>query len=401
MANQEQLEILKQGVEVWNKWRKENNETEIDLSGVDLHGKNLNEIDLSFGDLSNANLQGAKLVQADLYGISLIDAELSNANLSKSDLRKANLAQAKLCRANLRETDLDGTDLSIADLTKAKLNGANLNMVNFHGAELQDANLSDTYLWDVEFNRANLRGAIMSNAHTGQTNFGDINLSETYGLESVIHDLGSTIGVSTLRLSKGTIPDIFLQGCGLSDIEIESGRLHNPELTNEEVIKIQYRIYDLRATQAIQISPLFISYSHGDRLFVDQLDSALKTKGIRFWRDIHDMVAGRMETQIDRAIRQNPTVLVVLSKNSLKSDWVQHEVRKARELEKEMGRDILCPVALDDGWKSAPWPARVMEQIIEYNILDFSGWEDESTFNKMFSKLLNGLDLFYKKPEKS
>ena len=63
------------------------------------------------------------------------------------------------------------------------------------------------------------------------------------------------------------------------------------------------------------------------------------------------MKAGRIETQIDRAIRQNPTVLLVLSENSLNSDWVEHEVRTARGLEKEIGRDVLCPVALDDSWK--------------------------------------------------
>lgn len=107
-----------------------------------------------------------------------------------------------------------------------------------------------------------------------------------------------------------------------------------------------------------------------------------------------------METQIDRAIQQNPTVLLVLSKNSLASDWVQHEVRKARELEKALGRDALCPVALDDSWKSARWPARMMEQVTEYNILDFSQWKDEITFEVTFAKLLGGLDLFYKKLEK-
>ena len=31
MANEEQLSILKQGVEVWNKWRKENPNVRIDL----------------------------------------------------------------------------------------------------------------------------------------------------------------------------------------------------------------------------------------------------------------------------------------------------------------------------------------------------------------------------------
>jgi len=153
----------------------------------------------------------------------------------------------------------------------------------------------------------------------------------------------------------------------------------------------------IRATQSIQISPLFISYSHTDTSFVDYFDSSLTKKGVRFWRDIHDAKAGRLETQIDLAIRQNPTVLLVLSKNSLNSDWVQHEVRKARELEKELGRDTLCPIALDDSWKSSNWPSRIMEQVTEYNILDFSGWENKQTFASKFAKLLDGLNLFYKK----
>ena len=155
-------------------------------------------------------------------------------------------------------------------------------------------------------------------------------------------------------------------------------------------------MYDFRAGQAIQISPLFISYSRADGDFVDKVEVRLKRRGIRFWRDIHDMKAGPIEKQIDRGIRQNPTVLLVLSEHSVKSDWVEHEVRMARELEKEMARDVLCPVALDDSWKSSRWPKRVMEQIMEYNILDFSEWRDNSKFDGMFRKLIDGLELFYK-----
>jgi len=36
MANQEQLDILKQGVEVWNEWRAENLGVHIDLREADL-----------------------------------------------------------------------------------------------------------------------------------------------------------------------------------------------------------------------------------------------------------------------------------------------------------------------------------------------------------------------------
>ena len=111
---------------------------------------------------------------------------------------------------------------------------------------------------------------------------------------------------------------------------------------------------------------------------------------------MHDLKSGRIETQIDRAMRLNPTVLLILFSTSIKSDWVEHEVRTARGLEKELARDVLCPVSLDDSWKDNPWPKRVMEQVMEYNILDFSAWEDDSQFGKTFSKLIDGLALFYK-----
>jgi hypothetical protein len=126
------------------------------------------------------------------------------------------------------------------------------------------------------------------------------------------------------------------------------------------------------------------------------MEGYLNKKGIRFWRDIHHSTAGRLEKQVDRAMRLNPTVLLILSTNSVKSDWVEHEVRLARKLEIETKRDVLCPVALDDEWKSCQWPERIKEQIMEYNILDFAKWSDDSFFERMFTKLIEGLDLFYK-----
>ena len=216
------------------------------------------------------------------------------------------------------------------------------------------------------------------------------------GIGTVKHYYPSQISTGTLKLSEGKIPDDFLRGCGLSDWKIESAKLYDPDLSNQEISKIQYKIFDLRATQSIQVSPLFISYSHADSAFVDKLEEQLNAKGVRFWRDVHHATSGRLEKQIDRAIRHNPTVLVVLSENSTQSDWVEHEVKEARRLEKELKRDVICPVALDDSWKESPWPARVMEQVMEYNILDFSDWQDDSTFGETFKKLIDGLELFYK-----
>ncbi len=359
MANQEQLDILKQGVDVWNKWRKDNPTIKIDLSNANLKD----------GDFSRVAFWGANLNQADLSG------------------------------SNLSEANLYESTLGLSNLMAANLNEAHFKSANFFLTNCEFANFSKTELWGVKFSQVNLAQTDFKDAYLGQSIFVDTDLSQPLNLHTITHFESSTIGEETILRSKGKIDESFLRGCGLADWQIESSKLANPDLSNEEIVKIQYRVYDLRATQSIQISPLFISYSHADNTFVDELEKSLNEKGVRFWRDIHDMTAGRMETQIDRAIRQNPTVLLILSKNSMNSDWVQHEVRKARDLEKELGRDALCPIALDDGWKSSRWPQRVMEQVMEYNILDFSKWEDESTFKAKFAKLLSGLDLFYKKPE--
>jgi hypothetical protein len=262
------------------------------------------------------------------------------------------------------------------------------------GADLRGADLTMADLTMADLRRADLSGVTF-----GSTNFGLVNLSEDLGLvglETAKHESPSTIGTDTIQIAKGRIPVEFLRGCGLSEWEIESAKLYNPGLSNPEISEILYKIHDLRATLPIQISPLFISYSYADGVFVDKLEFHLNERGIRFWRDVHDAKAGRLEKQIDRAIRQNPTVLLILSEGSTNSDWVEHEVATARELEKELGRDVLCPVTLDESWKACDWPKRLMRQVMDYNILDFSMWKNDTIFRTTFKKLIDGLELFYK-----
>jgi uncharacterized protein YjbI with pentapeptide repeats len=337
MADAKALERLTKGVKVWNKWVEKNS-----------YGA---EPDLSKAQLRNANLKGFELV---------------NANLTSADLRGADLSGANLAFALLESAQLNEADLSEVDLTEATFTNADLTGSNFRKATL------------------------------ATTIFAGVDLSQVKGLEDVVHTHPSSLGIDVIRSSKGNIPETFLRGCGLSDAEVEFAKLYNPHLRSEDVNRILYKIYDLRDIQPLQISSLFISYSHADSEFADKIGDNLTKRGVRYWRDTHDMKAGRMEKQVDRAIRQNPTVLLIISEHSMKSDWVEHEVRTARELEKELSRDVLCPVALDDSWKSSRWPKRVMEQIMEYNILDFSAWEDDVKFEGMFRKLIDGLELFYK-----
>jgi uncharacterized protein YjbI with pentapeptide repeats len=431
MANAEQLSILKRGVEAWNGWRAKNiyvytdlNEADLnglDLSGADLRiahlrranlfradlsGANLSGADLSDTDLREANLSEANLAKANLNGANLgsafvRDANLRQANLLAANLRKAilrdaNFSEANLIVANLEAADLSGANLSKTNLTKADLSGISLRRADLSKAKLTKANLNASNLLEAKFIETDLTGTIFSEASLGNTVFVSSDLSQAIGLEGVDHRGPSPISIDTFLLSRGKLLEVFLRGCGLGDADIEYTKLANPALGMEEVNKILSKIRDLRAAQAPQISPLFISYSQVDSQFVDKVGNRLTKNGIRFWRDIHDTKAARMEKQIDKAVCQNPTVLLVLSEHSLSSDWVEHEVRTARWMEKEIGRDVLCPVTLDDSWMDSHWQKRIMEQMREYTILDFSAWRNDIKFDDMCQSLIDGLELFYK-----
>lgn len=65
MANEEQLKIFKQGVEVWNQWREEHPDVNIDLRRANLKNKNLNGINFCGADIRGTDFQNSQLVKAD------------------------------------------------------------------------------------------------------------------------------------------------------------------------------------------------------------------------------------------------------------------------------------------------------------------------------------------------
>lgn len=402
MANPEHVEILKQGVDVWNEWREENPGVVPDLKnavllGIDLKGGHLWRVDFRDAILQGAELQGADFREAILHGSNLELTNLYRADFQRAELQRANLKDAYLRRAIFDDAILYEANLHGVDLSKASLRRASLKLANLKETNLFRANLQEAHLQGANLQQTKLEGADFDSVWLSNTQFNEVDISKCLHLEACHHMGQSDISTSTFEKSQGQILIKFLRGCGLSDWEIESVKLYQPNLSNQEIIDINYRIIDIRMTQAIQINPLFISYSHADSAFVDKIGEALTKKGVRYWRDIHNAKAGKLEKQVDRAMRLNPIVLIVLSETSTNSDWVEFEAGKARKLEKELGRDVLCPVAIDDSWKDCDWPGRLRTQIENYNILPFKGWEDQAVFDRMFAKLLGGLDLFYKK----
>ena len=123
----EHLEILKQGVDVWNQWREDNPEVSpvliyfrTELVGMDLAGVNFSGMELE-SDLSSANLESASFT-----GASMGRTVFFGANLSGSDLSGAHAISTVFTSADLTGADLSGLELLFADFKDADLSRSNI-----------------------------------------------------------------------------------------------------------------------------------------------------------------------------------------------------------------------------------------------------------------------------------
>jgi uncharacterized protein YjbI with pentapeptide repeats len=155
MADLKQLEVLKQGVQVWNAWKEENEPPAIDLIGVDLSGL----------DLQGINLAGANLRESILDGTNLTNAILTHVYFGRTSLRKANLSSAILWWANFWHADLTEANLIDASLWHANFANANCFRSKLHGADMTYAVLVET-----NFEEADLTNAIVYGASTWNLN---------------------------------------------------------------------------------------------------------------------------------------------------------------------------------------------------------------------------------------
>ena len=140
------LEILRQGVDSWNNWRRENPEIRPILYEIDI------ERDRFPTDLTNINFSNADLRVAILKGAILKEANFHEANIGQADLSGTNLTGANFCR-----TDLYETILHKADLTDANLQGTQLARTDFKGAKLLNCKIYGMSAWDLILDQATQR----------------------------------------------------------------------------------------------------------------------------------------------------------------------------------------------------------------------------------------------------
>ena len=211
--------------------------------GVDNTNSNLSEIDLSSKDMSGRNLTG----------MILIGADLSDTNLVSADLSGKYLVDTILTGADLSNSNLTGADLSGKDLTGMILRGAGLTDVDLTGTVLIGVDLSDANLTGFDFYGKDLTGIILVGAdlsHANLYNFDlsglDLSYANLSGQDLSAHDLTNVI-LTGANLSNSILPDnglskknfqetifdgVDLSGKDLSESDFDSASFVNTDMRN-------------------------------------------------------------------------------------------------------------------------------------------------------------------------
>ena len=145
------------------------------------------------------------------------------------------------------------------------------------------------------------------------------------------------------------------------------------------------------AGKAIEYYSCFISYSSKDEAFARRLYADLQSNNVRCWFAPKDLKWGeKIRAGIDQAIHLHDKLLLILSKYSVASGWVEHEVKTALARARKEKRTVLFPVRIDRAVFDSPfdWATEIRH---ERNIGNFTQWKDHDEYQKAFSRLLRDL----------
>ncbi|MFB6185331.1 MAG: toll/interleukin-1 receptor domain-containing protein, partial [Halobacteriaceae archaeon] len=94
---------------------------------------------------------------------------------------------------------------------------------------------------------------------------------------------------------------------------------------------------------------IFISYSHEDADEAEEIKSRIENRGLGTWFDVEDIEVGESIAQkIAEGISRADLFVVLLSKSSVRSGWVEDELNQAKTKENIEGDVFILPLLLED-----------------------------------------------------
>jgi uncharacterized protein YjbI with pentapeptide repeats len=291
----------------------------------------------------------------DLAGV-----ELTDFSIKRYDLVSANFSDAKLWGVSFQDAFCDDCSFEGAIILSCLFIETELSKCNFRHGVISESTFMSCDLDQSDFTDANLNW----------NSFALLSLEFVHGLDVLGHSAENSIGIDTFFRSGG-LPESFLRGSSVP----------------EEFIQYAASLVG----KAIEYYSCFLSYSSKDDEFARRLYNDLQGKNVRTWFAPEELKIGdRFRARIDESIRLHDKLVIILSANSVNSDWVETEVASALEREQKEGKDVLFPIAIDEeGFTSKqPWAADIRRK---RHIGDFRKWKSHDDYTAAFDRLVRDL----------
>jgi TIR domain/Predicted nucleotide-binding protein containing TIR-like domain len=217
------------------------------------------------------------------------------------------------------------------------------------------------------------------------------------GRENAIFELGLAIGalgsdrVLILILGESRILPIDI--AHFRYIQLQDPPPQSAIQRTAEQIQTALRALEPRREAEPSYYSCFLSYSADDSNFVRRLVDDLANMGVPCWLDEREMRGGaRIAEEIQQGLGQQDKMILVLSRSSTRSSWVEKELNLALRLERERGQEIVFPLRLDGSVleSNAPWLERL---VAERHIESFEDWQDEASYHKSLRRLVRDLTI--------
>ena len=138
------------------------------------------------------------------------------------------------------------------------------------------------------------------------------------------------------------------------------------------------------------LNSCFISYSHKDKGIANKIYEDLQENGVLCWYSMKKLEIGdNLIEKIDDAIRYRCNkLLLILSENSVNSDWVNYEINVALNEEIKQKRKIIFPIYVDNAiFDTSGLVTNLKDRLLG----DFSKWNDSASYKNAFDALLRSL----------
>lgn len=97
---------------------------------------------------------------------------------------------------------------------------------------------------------------------------------------------------------------------------------------------------------------VFISYSHQDNKFAQELEDALRKESIDVWIDKKEILVGdSLIEKIRGGIEHSQFICAIISNNSINSKWVKKELDVAMNIEIEEKEVKVLPLIIEENVK--------------------------------------------------